>query len=103
MNLAIKELADTKFEVLLCCCLSILNLFLLTSTNIFLCDNLPGTFLYKTKAFICISIYTLRVLVKRLPVAATLVAKITVECFSSLFTLLLFDGKMLGIVFSLRL
>ena len=38
MNLAIKELADSKFEVLLCCCLSILNLFLLTSTNIFLCD-----------------------------------------------------------------
>ena len=37
MNLAIKELADTKFEVVLCCCLSILNLFLLTSINIFLC------------------------------------------------------------------
>ena len=33
MNLAIKELA-----VLLCCCLSILNLFPLTITNIFLCD-----------------------------------------------------------------
>ena len=27
MNLAIKVLADTKFEVLPCCCLSILNLF----------------------------------------------------------------------------
>ena len=39
MNLAIKELADTKFEVLLCCCLSILILFPLTSTNIFLCGN----------------------------------------------------------------
>ena len=39
MNLAIKELADTKFEVVLCCCLSILNLFPLTSTNIFLCGN----------------------------------------------------------------
>ena len=37
MNLATKELADTKFEVLLCCCLSILNLFLWTSTNIVLC------------------------------------------------------------------
>jgi hypothetical protein len=37
MNLAIKELADTKFEVLLCCFLSILNLFPLTSINIFLC------------------------------------------------------------------
>ena len=34
MILAIKELADTKFEVLLCCCLSILNLFLLTSTTL---------------------------------------------------------------------
>ena len=30
MNLAIKELADTKFEVLSSCCLSILKLFLLT-------------------------------------------------------------------------
>ena len=41
MNLAIKELADTKFEVVLWCCLSILNLFPLTSTlNIFLCGNL---------------------------------------------------------------
>jgi hypothetical protein len=39
MNLAIKKLADTKFEVLLCCCLSILILFPSTSTNIFLCDN----------------------------------------------------------------
>ena len=38
MNLAIKELADTKFDVLLCCCQSILNLFPLTSTNTFLCD-----------------------------------------------------------------
>ena len=36
MNLAFKELADTKFEVLLCCCLSILNWFPLTRTNIFL-------------------------------------------------------------------
>ena len=33
MNL---ELAVTKFEVLLCCCLSIFSLFLLNSTNILL-------------------------------------------------------------------
>ena len=42
MNLAIKELADTKFEVLLCCFLSILILLPLTSTNIFLCAKLFG-------------------------------------------------------------
>ena len=44
MNLAIKELRDKKIEVLLCCCLSNLNLFPLTSTNIFLCnifDKIP--------------------------------------------------------------
>ena len=49
MNLAIKELADTKFEVLLCCCLSILNLFLLISTKIFLCDKLD--MILKNKMF----------------------------------------------------
>ena len=43
MNLANKELEDTKFEVLLCyCCLSILILFPLTSTNIFLCAKVFG-------------------------------------------------------------
>ena len=49
MNLAIKELADTKFEVLLCCCLSILNLFPSTSTNIFLCDSLLKSGIVKVK------------------------------------------------------
>ena len=44
-------------------------------------NNLPGTFLYKTKAFICSSMTYGSCLVKRLLVAATFVAKITVECF----------------------
>ena len=53
MNLAIKELADTKFEVLLSCCLSILNLFPLTSTNIFLCaiNSLPNEYRKKNPYF----------------------------------------------------
>ena len=39
LNLVIKEVADTKFELLLCCRLSIFNLFPWTGTVIFLCGT----------------------------------------------------------------
>ena len=51
-NLATKELADTKFEVLLYCCLSILISFPFTKTNIFLCAKLQLYYSLSKKSFL---------------------------------------------------